>query len=114
MFQIPLRLSSIEGVCKNVYLWLKYEFMGELIKVDFQYQVMWVSTFNFSVGELVFLKSNPELPLMVEAFGFGNKVIVSWLVDGDKSYHGFSPELILQYKYRPLLIWKDKYKVCLN
>lgn len=107
-------MCSPVGVVQECLPLVENGFMDGLIKVDFQYQVRWLMAFNFTAGECVFLKSNPEFPLTVEASGRDGKVIVSWVVDGDKVYAGFDPEMILQYKYRPLLVWKDKYKVCLN
>jgi uncharacterized protein YodC (DUF2158 family) len=71
-------------------------------KCFWQYKVRHHSVNDFAVGEMVFLKSNPEVPLIVCGFKYG-QVCVTWFDDnGSRSEHYFVPEVILQYRFRGL------------
>lgn len=76
---------------------------------DFQFQITHTNTDKFKIGEYIFLKSNPDYPL--EVYSINNKEIG---VGSYSTQYFFSPECILQYTYRGLLIGKRKYKICLS
>lgn len=87
----------------------------ELRKADLQYQITIKSATSFNIGEKVFLKSNPELILVVNRiYEESNGVWVEWLskkgrIDGAM----FQPETILPFTFAGLVIWKNHY-MCLN
>jgi len=81
---------------------------------DWQYAIRWHNTSEFKIGETVFLKSNPDQPMII--CNIGEETITTvW-----KNNHNFSqtsvfpPECILQYKYASLLIAKRFIHVCIN
>lgn len=87
---------------------------NDLTRCDFQYQVRHIDTNCFKISETVFLKSNPDVPLIIKGIF---KDHVNCCLLKEKRYEeviAFAPESILQYKYAGLLIWKDKYKICIN
>ena len=81
----------------------------DLILSDLQYEIIHKTTDAFTIGEKVFLKSNPEIPMTVEFIEY-QKVICKH----QDTLIPFRPEIILQYKYSVLLIYKRKFKICLN
>ena len=83
----------------------------DLVLCDFQYEIKHTDVNCFKIGEEVFLKSNPERPMKVYGFSEDNKQVLTLF---DYSIEVFLPECLLQYKYRTLLIWRKKYKICLN
>jgi len=76
---------------------------------DFQYQIISKDVNDFEIGEEVFLKSNPEYPLKVYSIGKKEVNIGEYT-----SSYSFPPHCILQYRYRALLVWRRKYKICMN
>jgi hypothetical protein len=87
----------------------------DLIKCDYQYQIIHKRTSCFTVGEIVFLKCNPEFPIKVHSLSNEDKVICTWKSkNGELQQESFTPGSILQYKYACLLEIKEKYKICLN
>lgn len=84
---------------------------GDLVSCDFQYEIRHTNINCFKIGEEVFLKSNPEISMKVCGFSEDNKQILALF---DYSTEAFPPECLLQYKYRSLLIWRKKHKICLN
>jgi len=83
----------------------------DLILCDFQYQIIHRDTNCFKIGERVFLKSNPEVPMNVHSIDeYTQKVIC----DHDGDLLPFKPECILQYEYSIFMIGKRKFPVCLN
>ena len=88
----------------------KGKFKSDDLKLcDLQYEVVHKSTNCFKIGEKVFLKSNPEIPMKVDSIDY-KKVICKYndnLID-------FPPECILQYEYSMFLVWKRKFVLCLN
>lgn len=88
--------------------------LDDLSKCDYQYLIRHRKTNCFSVGEMVFLKSNPEHSMTIHLLN-ENDVICTWeSMDGQFRIKSFPPECILQYKYRGLVKWKEKFKICLN
>lgn len=86
---------------------------SDLRLCDWQYTIRWENIHDFNIGQIVFLKSNPECPMIVCGF-INNKVLTTWNnVDG-KAESSFPPECLLQYKYACLLTGSKKYNVCLN
>lgn len=81
---------------------------NDLILCDFQYEIRHTDINCFKIGEEVFLKSNPEILMRV------HEISEILLVLVNDHLESFPPEVLLQYKYRPLLIWRKKYKICLN
>ena len=84
----------------------------DLFKCSFQYQIRHHLTSNFYLGDNVFLKSNPEVELIVSEIK--EKEIICFLKNNVNEKYDFIPECILQYKYASLLIYNDKYKICIN
>ena len=89
---------------------------GGLNKNDIQYQVKFDRSRYFGLGQKVFLKSNPELPLTVTNIGEKyNTVEVSWMdKQGCFNETDFPPECLLPYEYAGLIIIKEKHYICLN
>lgn len=86
---------------------------SDLKKCDLQYQVRHKSTDKFKVGEIVFLKSNPEWPMKV-AFIDNEEVTCEWKNSlGNLEGASFPPECLLQYVYAGLIVWKGT-NLCLN
>lgn len=86
----------------------------DLNKCDYQYLIRHTKTNCFSVCEMVFLKSNPEHPMTIHSIN-ENSVICTWkAMNGEFQLASFPPECILQYKYRCLVEWKEKFKICLS
>jgi hypothetical protein len=84
-----------------------------LKKVLYQYMIRHTNINKFKIGELVFLKSNPEHGMLVRSLNIrNNKVEVLILVSGE--IYSFVPEVLLQYKYSGLLILNDDYFISLN
>jgi len=81
----------------------------DLILSDFQYEIIHKTTDAFTIGEKVFLKSNPEVPMIVDSIDH-QKVICKH----QDMLISFRPEIILQYKHSVFLIVKRKFKICLN
>jgi len=81
----------------------------ELKKLDWQYLISHNSEKCFKIGEWVFLKSNPELPLKISQLKNGQ---VSCQINDIVAV--FPPQCLLQYKYAGLFIWKDDKIICLN
>lgn len=72
--------------------------MRNLILCNCQYYITHHLVSDFKIGEKVFLKSNPEIPLTVIRVR-SNKVECSYRVDRFKrKRHLFSPETIIQYE----------------
>lgn len=92
----------------------EYDESCELTKADYQYFIRHTKTNCFSLGETVFLTCNPESPMIVHSFN-ENDIICTWKAkDGELQVASFSPGSILQYKYRCLIVWRDKFNICLN
>ena len=81
---------------------------------EWQYQIRHEQPNAFDIGECVFLKSNPEWPLIVYTLD-DTFVYVVWK-DIEDTVHAdsFPPQAILQYRYAGLLIWRNSYRICLN
>lgn len=81
---------------------------------DWQYSIRHEKVNNFVIGETVFLKSNPEHPMSVHLINEDN-ITTIWKTKTNKiEVCEFPPESILQYSYAGLLIYKEKYNICLN
>jgi hypothetical protein len=83
----------------------------DLVLCDFQYEIRHTDVNYFKIGEEVFLKSNPEISMKVCGFSEDSKQVVVKLAYEKIS---FPPECVLQYRYAGLLVWRKKYKICLN
>lgn len=83
---------------------------------DYQYQIVHTNTKMFKAGQVVFLKSNPEIEMIVLDVK-EKTVTVMFEINEKKKVWGktdLQPECILQYKYAGLLIVNKKINVCLN
>ena len=79
----------------------------ELKLVNWQYQIRFNSVNDFKLGEEVFLKSNPEHPMIVNSLN-EYFVEVYWKQeDGSLYFHQFPPQSILPYKYAGLVNYKN-------
>jgi len=89
---------------------MRKRFPSRLLKVeDWQYSVIHKDVTCFRLGEKVFLKSNPEYPMMVSSLKEDTVVVARGL-----NQYEFPPECLLQYKCRPLLEYKGIFDICLN
>jgi len=75
----------------------------------YQYLVRYHSTMSFRHGDIVFLKSNPNVPLKVTDIS----IKYVYCTDGRNTYE-FIPESILHYKYAGLMIYNREFQVSLN
>lgn len=81
---------------------------------NWQYTVRHTSVDCFVIGELVFLKSNPECPMTVTSMT-DKRVSTNWYsLDGKLQTCDFPPECILQYKYAGLQTYKLNTNVNFN
>ncbi len=85
-----------------------------LNKCNYQFLIRHAKTNCFSVGEVVFLKSNIENPMTIHLIN-NNDIVCTWKsMDEELQFASFKPECILQYRYRCLVVWKGKFQICLN
>lgn len=90
---------------------------NELRACDWQYVINLTKVSDFKVGNLVFLKSNPEVPLLITKLNLkSNEITVNWLSnDGIPQFIKFKPHMILPYKYAGLMKYKNfKFIISLN
>lgn len=74
---------------------------NDLIKLNEQYSVRHQSTDKFEIGERVFLKSNPEHPLII--YDIDEDLVYCYFEKtGTHIQEGFKPQTILQYRYAHL------------
>lgn len=87
----------------------------DLIHCDFQYKISHHCGLIFQTGDVVFLKSNPEIQLHVDSVEV-SKVHVSWDAVGtrERQKSCFPPECLLHYKHRALQVFRDQFDICLN
>lgn len=91
------------------------EFKKEDLKLcEWQYAIKHNNKNCFKSGEIVFLKSNPKQPMIVNSIN-DNTITTAWysLVKGIEVYD-FPFECVLQYKYAGLLIYRQKFCMSLN
>ena len=75
---------------------------------DYQYTIRHTDVNSFVLGEKVFLKSNPEHPMIVHSVN-ENSITTIWnSSDGETQICEFPSECILQYKYAGFLTYKKK------
>jgi len=86
----------------------------ELRLSDYQHEIRHINTKLFSVGEKVFLKSNPECQMTVYSINKNNATVRWHNKKNEIEMCSFPPECILQYKYAGLLIYRKKFYVSLN
>lgn len=86
----------------------------ELGIADWQYAISHKTISGFSVGDVVFLKSNPEVPM--EVIGFIDCEVMTYakLSGCAAEISIFPPWCILQYKYASLLCGRRKYLIFIN
>lgn len=79
-----------------------------------QYVVRHTSSNMFKAGESVFLKSNPEVKLIV--FDTSDKEVEVVHANDLACFEHmtFPPECLLQYRYAGLVELNKKYKICIN
>jgi hypothetical protein len=86
----------------------------ELSLCKWQYTISHNNPNDFKIGEIVFLKSNPDYELVVCAIN-ENTITVMWNNFGHKTESNeFPPQCILQYKYASLLTYDRKFLICIN
>jgi len=81
---------------------------------DYQYQIKYTSTKSFKKGQVVFLKSNPGVEMVVHDINDKFVETIWYSSDGELQVVNTSPECLLQYKYAGLLIANKKFNVCLS
>lgn len=81
----------------------------DLVLCDFQYEIRHTNVDCFKIGESVFLKCNPEVPMKVHSLN--NQKVTC---DHNGKLRDFPPECILQYDYSMFWVWKRKFFLCLN
>jgi len=83
----------------------------ELRLTDWQYFITHESTLKFKTGDMIFLKSNPEMKLRVINVGV-EKV---FCIGKDKDIiMDFFPQTILHYGYAGLMVYKREHIISLN
>ena len=92
-----------------------------LYKCDKQYTARHQSVSAFKAGDKVFLKSNPEHPMVVICLLINNwakdksKVVCEWKSkDGRKHQETFAPQTVLQYDYAGLITLRERWEISLN
>ena len=70
----------------------------DLIKATWQYIICHLTIDCFKIGEIIFLKSNPEYP-MIMLSSVDNKIICEDLYGN----YEIPPQCLLQYKYASML-----------
>jgi len=86
---------------------------NDLRKCKWQYTIRHTTTDDFDIFEIVFLKSNPEFPLMVVNYNDHNVECIP-LSSQENITHDYPPEALLHYKHAGLLTYKEKYNISLN
>jgi hypothetical protein len=81
---------------------------------DWQYTIRHTDVQNFVCGERVFLKSNPELTMIVHSVNKKNITTRWYNIYNEIQLEEFPPESILQYKYVALLTYRRKFFLSLN
>jgi len=81
---------------------------------DWQYIIKCNDVSCFKSGEMVFLKSNPECPMIVLSVNEYDITTMWYNVHKEQQFCDFLPECILQYKYAGLLTYQGRFQVCLN
>ena len=84
----------------------------DLIVLEKQYTVIHKESACFKKGEIVFLKSSPNIQMVVA--GVGSRIYCFIKNDLSNTLYSFSFGIILQYKYAPLVTYKRDFKICLN
>lgn len=89
---------------------------GELSPAIWQYQKTFHELQDFYITQIVFLKSNPDVPLIVYDHSYDtNEIICVYVVDKINRFVQFPPECILPYELACLVQTYDgRYKICLN
>jgi hypothetical protein len=85
----------------------------QLRKKEIQYLIRHKLTLKFKEGDIVFLKSNPELPLKVIYIDL-EKVYCKLDDPCDNEVISFPPECLLHYKDGGLFIYKDEWIISYN
>jgi len=80
-----------------------------IIKNKFQYKITYNNVLYFKINDIVFLKSNPKNKLKIINIT-PNKIYCEY----NNKIYNFSPQTLLHYKYRGLLIYDDKFELSLN
>jgi hypothetical protein len=87
----------------------------ELHKHDWQY--LHKPEFeDFEINDVVFLKSNPEILMLVDEIHKRKLTItVTWVDDDDHiHYRKFPYQCLMFLEYASLMVWTDTYNVCFN
>lgn len=81
---------------------------------DWQYTIRFELQ-DFRIGEIVFLKSNPEWPMFTCNFD-GCNVVVEWeSLSGEMQRAKIHPHCLMKYEYAAFQTYKmTDYHVCLN
>lgn len=87
----------------------KFFKINELKLNELQYMITHDFTLNFNVGDIVFLKSNPEIPLKV----FDIDMDFVYCKNKNK-FSKHKPQMLLHYKYASLLKYKKEWNITLN
>ena len=85
--------------------------------VKWQYKVTHHFASCFKIGEIVFLKSCPEIELFVEDILFEeNKVLVLFIDDNEnENLYKLNPHSILQFKFAAFIYEPNfNFEICLN
>lgn len=89
---------------------MKKYFKREEIRLkELQYKVCYDTTLKFRIGDKVFLKSNPEVPL--EVFDVDNEKVHCRYKNEIIEY---IPQVLVHYKYAGLMVYKREWDISWN
>jgi hypothetical protein len=83
---------------------------NKLRSCTWQYSIRHESVLKFQIGDVVFLKCNPDFPIkVIDIDILNNKVKCYWKnINHEKQYCDFPPETILHYRYASLVQARSK------
>lgn len=87
---------------------MKLEEEDELQKYPWQF-IITMDIEDMNIGDIVFLRSNPELPMKIMEINIEKKCIKTNLF-----IYWFPAVCFLNYRYRALMIYNNEYEICLN
>lgn len=88
----------------------KYFKSNQIKLTDLQYKIRFDNTLHFQIGDIIFLKSQPHIPLKI----IDTDLYKIYCLDEDNNIYDFYPQMILHYKWASILTYKKKWDIYLN